>query len=142
MKSTTAHVPQASVVPYRFRGDRLEICLITSRRSGRWGFPKGTVDALESPASCALREAFEEAGLTGSIIDEPIAEYSYTKRGRICVVSVMLMDVSDTASTWMEASQRERTWATLEDARRRIDKPHLRVLLDAAADRIRIPAIV
>ena len=30
---------QAGAIPYRRRDGRVEICLITSRRDGTWGFP-------------------------------------------------------------------------------------------------------
>ncbi|HEY5872388.1 MAG TPA: NUDIX domain-containing protein [Gaiellaceae bacterium] len=33
------------------------------RRTGTWALPKGLVDAGESPAETALREAFEETGV-------------------------------------------------------------------------------
>lgn len=36
-------------------------------RSELWEIPAGKLDADESPEACALRELFEETGLTGSI---------------------------------------------------------------------------
>jgi 8-oxo-dGTP pyrophosphatase MutT (NUDIX family) len=37
------------------------------KRVGIWALPKGLVDAGESPAETALREGFEETGVTGQL---------------------------------------------------------------------------
>ena len=57
---------QASAVPFRRRGDELELCLITSS-AGRWIFPKGVIDPGQSPAEAALAERqLEELGVEAS----------------------------------------------------------------------------
>lgn len=38
------------------------------RHKGQWGFPKGHVEANESPEEAALRELAEETGLEGKLI--------------------------------------------------------------------------
>lgn len=40
----------------------------TGRHQGRWGLPKGHVEADESPETAAIRELFEETGLNGTVI--------------------------------------------------------------------------
>ncbi len=35
---------QSAVIPFRFRRDKLEVLLITSRRRKRWIIPKGIVE--------------------------------------------------------------------------------------------------
>jgi 8-oxo-dGTP pyrophosphatase MutT (NUDIX family) len=69
---------QFAALPWRRRrGERLEILLVTTRRSGRWIVPKGwPIDGC-SPRECAAREAMEEAGVLGVIAAEPIGDFPY-----------------------------------------------------------------
>ncbi len=60
-------VPQVGVVPFRLVGTQTEFCLVTGRRSGRWGFPKGKGANGNSLTAAALEEAREEAGLEGCL---------------------------------------------------------------------------
>ena len=39
------------------------VLAVKGRRTGKWGFPKGHLEASESSLECALRELREEAGL-------------------------------------------------------------------------------
>lgn len=123
---------QASVVPFRHGSDGPEFCLITTRRSGRWGFPKGSIRDHESVEAAALSEALEEAGLTGHIVGPQLGQYQYSKRGGQHTVSVMLMHVRDCTRLWKEGAQRERCWATYEQALQLLDRENLTDLLQAA----------
>lgn len=126
---------QASVVPFRRIAGELEFCLITSRRTGRWGFPKGTIERGESLEQAALKEALEEAGLLGEIVGG-LGHYAYTKNGRSLDVGVLLMEVSSVHDEWKESHQRQRLWAGAETARELLCRPHLRRLLAAAVERL------
>lgn len=128
-------VAQVSVVAYRFVESRLEFCLITARRSGRWGFPKGRIDPHPSAHEAALAEALEEAGLTGRIAGDPLGRYKYKKRGQMQSVLVLSMEVDSFSDVWQEADERERRWASLECARGLLDRPALARFLDAAIER-------
>ena len=77
----TKPIAQACVVPYRRRDERIEFCLITSLKKKRWIFPKGIVDPGETVEEAALKEAFEEAGLHGRILGDPIGKYEDSKWG-------------------------------------------------------------
>jgi 8-oxo-dGTP pyrophosphatase MutT (NUDIX family) len=46
-----------------------KILLVRGRRSGKWSFPKGHLDGSESSYDCAVRELYEETGIT--IEDRP-----------------------------------------------------------------------
>ena len=37
--------------------------LVRGRATGKWSFPKGHLEGVESPLECARRELFEETGL-------------------------------------------------------------------------------
>ncbi|MGH7592873.1 MAG: NUDIX hydrolase [Gemmatimonadales bacterium] len=49
-----------------------------------WGFPKGHLEAGESPTAAALRETHEETGLEGLIVQGPIRiiDWHFRFRGR------------------------------------------------------------
>ena len=128
-------IAQASAVPYRNRGNRLEFCLITSTRRGRWGFPKGIIDPGETPEETALKESEEEAGIHGVVDEDPIGEYEYEKWGSTLDVTVFLMAVEDEDDDWEEAHLRDRMWADAKHARRLL-RPQLRGVLEAALSRL------
>ena len=52
---------QSGAIPYAWAGDEPTFLLITSRRTGRWIFPKGAVESDMTPARSAAKEAWEEA---------------------------------------------------------------------------------
>ncbi|HRF01650.1 MAG TPA: NUDIX hydrolase [Pirellulaceae bacterium] len=129
---------QASVIPFRSGRDGLQFCLITARKSGRWGFPKGSIPRALTPVQAALMEAHEEAGLVGSVVGEPLGGYRYRKRGRKEKESVvvMLMEVSSISLHWKESEQRQRLWTNAEGVQRRLEKGSLKQLFGRALDRL------
>jgi 8-oxo-dGTP pyrophosphatase MutT (NUDIX family) len=129
-------VHQASVVPFRWRDGQLELCLITSRRTGKWGFPKGTIEHGETLESAALKEAREEAGLEGETVDS-LGRYVYCKNGRSLTVGVLLMEVTVEHSDWKESRQRRRYWVAADEAQEFLCRPHLRQFASAAVNRLR-----
>lgn len=131
--------PQVGVVPFRIVGTQTEFCLVTGRRSGRWGFPKGRVSGGNSLLAAALEEAREEAGLVGKIHGNQLGQYGYNKKGQTFEVLMWLMQVELCEETWKEARERSRVWVRLSEARRLIDRPHLDQLLMLAANRLANP---
>ncbi len=129
-------VEQAGAIPFRKRKGKIEFCLITSIRKGRWGFPKGMIDPGETQNETALKESYEEAGLHGELFDEPLGCYEYTKWGLCLNVTVLLMQVTHAEEEWDEQHVRNRCWANESKARRLLDRPELVELLDNALERI------
>ena len=127
---------QAGVVPFRYGTNGLEFCLITTRRSGRWAFPKGSIREHESIEAAALCEALEEAGVTGHLVGQPLGQYEYSKRGENHSVLVMLMQVRECTALWKEGTQRDRRWVTYEAALEMLDRPNLIELLRTAMNRL------
>jgi len=84
----------------------------------------------------ALQEAWEEAGLAGTLQPEPIGTYLYEKAGATCHVTVFLMTVTSAADDWPEQLVRERSWLTFAQALSRLEDEGLRELLRTAADRL------
>lgn len=55
------------VLPYRLAGDRREYLIVFEQFSKCWSLPKGHMEAGETEAETALRELFEETGLTARL---------------------------------------------------------------------------
>lgn len=134
-------IPQVGVVPFRLVGTQTEFCLVTGRRSGRWGFPKGRVSGSNSLLSAALDEAREEAGLIGKIHGTQLGQYSYRKKGKVFEVLMWLMQVESAFENWKESTERSRIWVKLAEARRLLDRPHLDQLIMLAANRLATPEL-
>jgi 8-oxo-dGTP pyrophosphatase MutT (NUDIX family) len=81
----------------------------------------------------ALQEAWEEAGLLGSLHPEPVGSYLYEKFGNQYHVTVFLMNVHEAADEWPEHAFRQRSWLTPTQALVRIEDRGLRELIRAVA---------
>jgi 8-oxo-dGTP pyrophosphatase MutT (NUDIX family) len=127
---------QVCTVPFRWKGQQPEVCLITSLKNGRWIFPKGIIDPGESNRESALKEALEEAGLHGEIVGEPLGNYEDFKWGRKLRVTVLLMEVTQCDDNWLEDDVRERCWLSPENASAMLSKRVLRSFVKKALSRI------
>src|SRR5580704_18731383 len=92
---TRRPIPQACTIPFRLAVPEPEFCLITSMARRRWGFPKGIIEPGETLAEAALKESWEEAGLIGELLGEPLGQYGYAKWGTTLEVTVLLMRVGE-----------------------------------------------
>jgi 8-oxo-dGTP pyrophosphatase MutT (NUDIX family) len=118
-------IRQAAAIP--FRDGR--VCLVTSSSGKRWVFPKGLIDPGHTAGQAALIEAWEEAGLIGTLDETPLGSYSYQKYGLDHQVLVFRMIVSEVHDAWPEKSLRERVWLSMEEAAQRVDEPQLQALV-------------
>ena len=109
-------VPQAAAIAFRHVGSGVHVCLIRRRRAGTWGIPKGLVDPGNTPTQTALIELWEEAGVRGRVVGEPIGTYQYAKWGTTLTVAVYVIEVLEVLDAWPECNLRERRWTTLDDA--------------------------
>lgn len=130
-------VRQVGAIPYARAEGEVRFLLVTSRRTGRWIFPKGgRITGLKDPQAAA-REAFEEAGVTGPIALRPVGCYlARTRRGRRAEVSLYPMRVDRVLDDWPEKGQRQRRWAGLAEARRLGLNPDLLKLAEKAGRRV------
>ncbi|MEM1298270.1 MAG: NUDIX domain-containing protein, partial [Pseudomonadota bacterium] len=112
---------QAGVLAWLPDTDPVQFAIVTSRRTGRWVFPKGSVDDDMTPQEAAAQEAFEEAGLEGVVAPEPIGAYRCPKIRPpwIWTVEVTLyaMRVDKMLDDWLEIDQRTRNFVDLAAAR-------------------------
>ena len=112
---------QAGVIPYLEHAGELRMVLVTSRRTGRWVFPKGSIDPGMTPQEAAAQEALEEAGLIGTAHGAAVGSYQSIKirPPAVWTVEVALypMPIAEVLDVWLEADQRARRFVTLEEAR-------------------------
>jgi 8-oxo-dGTP pyrophosphatase MutT (NUDIX family) len=127
---------QAGVIPFRRKKDGIEVCLIRNKGRKKWKLPKGFVDPGETVQQAALKEAWEEAGLTGRIVGDTIGSYDYEKWELKLKVSVFLMEVTEQEDEWEESRFRERRWSRVDEAFDTLKKHPIRPLLDIAATRL------
>ncbi|WP_420858426.1 NUDIX hydrolase [Marivivens marinus] len=125
---------QFAALPFRVVGDKVQICLITSRGTGRWILPKGWPMHKETPAQAAATEAWEEAGIVGDPIDRCLGVYSYVKSvGKSdapIVTLVYPVSVRKLKSDWPERGERKRKWFSRKKAAQKVAEPALRAIID------------
>jgi 8-oxo-dGTP pyrophosphatase MutT (NUDIX family) len=133
-----AYVPKAcGFVLVREGPKGLQYLLLTSRKHGGMGVPKGHVDPGESELQTALRETREETGLSDLRPDpwfRAEMHYSAERKGRTWDKQVVLF-VARTGHEQVRLSQEHTTWSwlPLADALVTIAFPNLRrVVRDAA----------
>jgi predicted phosphate transport protein (TIGR00153 family) len=118
------------------------ILLITSRETRRWVVPRGNPMRGLTPRQAAAQEAWEEAGIRGSVEEHAIGLYGYgKKRGfgpvRPAEVTLYPMRVIEEAEDWPERSERERRWFAPEEAARAVAEPGLARIISRFAPRDR-----
>src|SRR5262245_27524547 len=92
------------------------------------------MEAGKTTGEIALQEAWEEAGLVGTLRPLPIGTYLYEKYDTTCHVTVFRMDVTEDHEKYPEVAVRRREWLAAEDALDRIDEAGLRDLVRRALD--------
>lgn len=127
---------QCGALCWRLQGNDLKVLLVTSRDTGRWIIPKGWMLPDLTPAASAAREAWEEAGVEGSIADDPVGMFAYDKvlgpsQAVPCLVSVFPLRVTRLRNRFPEVLQRQRKWFSPERAAQKVIEPELCELLRA-----------
>lgn len=133
---TKKSLTQYAALPYRIEGGHPMILLVTSRETKRWILPKGQPERRLAPHQVAEQEAYEEAGLVGTVFKTAFATFDSIKRLKNgkempCVIRVYLLEVTHELGAWPEQHERERRWMTPGEAALLVGEPGLvRVLLD------------
>ncbi|MEM6661674.1 MAG: NUDIX domain-containing protein [Pseudomonadota bacterium] len=111
---------QAGVLAWLPGTDPLRFVIVTSRRTGRWVFPKGSIDPGMTAPEAAAQEALEEAGLIGLADPAPIGSYRTPKIRPPLIwtleISLYAMEIEEVLDVWIEAEQRERRFVTVDEA--------------------------
>jgi len=119
----------------------LEVLLLTSRDTGRWVIPKGWPMPGKLSHEVAAREAYEEAGVRGTVETAPLGTFSYEKMLKDgievpCRVQVYALEVSELVKNFKEKGERSVEWVSSDEAVRRVREPELRDLILAFAERM------
>lgn len=125
---------QVAALPWRRKGDDVEVLLVTSRDTGRWVLPKGWPEGQEDLYMAAAREAAEEAGVDGAVSRFEIGRYFYDKQRPSgmewrCEVLIFPLEVDRLAEKWPEKKRRKREWFSAEEAARRVREADLAELI-------------
>lgn len=125
---------QFAALPFRIVDDKVQVMLVTSRRSRRWILPKGWPENGMTPAAAAAKEAFEEGGVTGRVYDRCLGVYSYLKYlddtpDLPCLVMVYPIKIKKMLSDYPERKQRRRKWFSRKAAALRVQEPELQRLI-------------
>lgn len=126
---------QTGALPWRLGPKKsIEVLLVTGRRSGRWTIPKGWPMPGKTLAEAAEQEAFEEAGVTGTVDPKPLGTFRHIKQqlaiGDIEVnIVVHPLWVDHELPKWPELGQRKRKWFSAKEAAKRVDSLELGELI-------------
>jgi 8-oxo-dGTP pyrophosphatase MutT (NUDIX family) len=126
---------QFAALPYRVDPQGgYQVLLVTSRETGRWIVPKGWPIKGKKAHHVAEIEAFEEAGVRGTVGKKPVGDFAYAKRmpdgeDRLILVTVYPLLIKDELSAWPEAGERRRCWFGQKDAAAQVDEGQLARLI-------------
>jgi 8-oxo-dGTP pyrophosphatase MutT (NUDIX family) len=112
---------QSGCVVFRESKRGMEFLLVRSSRGGKWVFAKGGVEPDLTSKKSALKELYEEAGVTGKIIDK-LGVYKYKKLGRPQVVTLYSCVYTKDTKDWPERKLRKRKWFSYKDALKALPK--------------------
>ncbi len=139
---------QCGALPFSIAADgEPRVLLVTTRGSRRWIIPKGWPIRNLTAGATAAREAYEEAGLVGSVVGEqPVGFYRYEKRHNarktICEVAVFLFAVERQLSRWPEKAERQTRWFVPAEAAAAVASAELGdILLAAMSELTRLNAV-
>ncbi len=139
---------QVAAVCYRRRGPAVEFLLVNTNGGNKWTFPKGDPELSLSHGKAAEREAWEEAGVSGSIEPRHFCLYLHSKGVfwkppgvREYVIKAFLLEVEREAHP--PETARNPTWFSPDEAKKTLAKGRevkyareLQVVIDRAMEKI------
>ena len=139
---------QVAAVCYRRRGPLVEFLLVNTNGGGKWTFPKGDPEASLSHGRAAEREAWEEAGVRGSIESRHFCLYLHCKGVfwkppgvREYVIKAFLLEVE--LAEEPQETTRNPTWFSPEETKKILAKGRevkyareLQAVVDRAMEKI------
>jgi ADP-ribose pyrophosphatase YjhB (NUDIX family) len=129
---------EAGAIVMRARGEDPEVLLVRAKRPPYdWIFPKGHIEAGETPEEAARRELAEEAGVIGKLLGF-VEETRFLNRDRRYHVVYHLFEP---LVTGLPHESREQGWFTVVQATNALGFQGAQELLIRAADLLRKRAV-
>lgn len=123
-------VEQAGAVVYRNGDGGVRILLVRARRNPEdWIFPKGHVEAGESAKETAVREAEEEAGISGRVVTALPPPVKFTLEYRRIEVQYFLVEFEREVKP---KERRELAWLRPREALKCLTHDSTRAVLERA----------
>lgn len=137
-KLMLGHPPRQQIAALCYRKGKKgpEILLVTSRGTRRWILPKGWPLEKASYRKTAGTEAFEEAGIIGTVGKEALGEFishkgidsGFKLRTHVIVYPVQ---VEKQKKAFPERGEREMAWLPVGEAIERCSEPGLKAILSS-----------
>jgi 8-oxo-dGTP pyrophosphatase MutT (NUDIX family) len=119
-------IEQAGAIVVGMRKGNPHVLLITSKRNPEyWLFPKGHVEDGETLEEAALREAEEEAGVRGTLVDRA-GSLSFSFKSESILVHYFLVMTDDPGRP---EKGRQMAWCSYDEAIERLTFDDSRTLL-------------
>jgi len=128
---------QSGVIPYRKKENQLEVLLITSIKNKKWIIPKGYIEFNLTPFESAKKEAYEEAGVTGSNETIELGSYSIKKSIGQQNIKVFSMEVIKILEDYPEKNLRKRKWFSINDAASNISLPEVSPMITSLTSKVK-----
>ena len=119
------------VIPFRGKDNEDLEFLIVSTKKGNWGLPKGNLMKKLGSKGTALQEAYEEAGIIGSVIDQKLSTKIKGKH-----MAFYPMEVKNELAVWPESNWRQRKWIRSNEAKTYLNHRPLRSILKEISEKI------
>jgi 8-oxo-dGTP pyrophosphatase MutT (NUDIX family) len=126
-------VKQAGAIVLREEGGIVRVLLVRSKKDPTlWIFPKGHIEPGEAPRIAALREAFEEAGVTGLVTGPAGPQVTFRSGDDTVAVDYYVLRLT---AEMPSPEGRDKVWLLPEEAEQRLAFANARQLLRTAAAR-------
>ncbi len=109
-------------IPYFWKKGKLRVILVTKRNNHHWIFPKGHQESRKTFEEVALLEAYEEAGVEGTVTHRPI-RIPYKRGSDYINMLAFPIEVSKLRKQWDEREERLRKVVSLKEAFELSDQP-------------------
>ncbi|MFD1841876.1 NUDIX hydrolase [Sphingomonas qilianensis] len=132
---------QVAALPYRIGQVGVEVLLVTSKTRKRWILPKGKVPQDMLAHVAAAREAWEEAGVFGAVMDQPVGSYQQLAKlsdglTETTIIAAYPLKVSSELESWPEMDLRRRQWWPINRAMAVVTDTGLRAVIEAFSNEL------
>lgn len=134
----TECIKQVGTIPLVIEGGDIKAVLVTAKRqSNIWIFPKGHCEKGVSGNKMCLLEAYEEAGVTGTVKAKKCGTFRYEKMNREHRVKYYPMLVENVLHKWPEVRQRKRAIVSISKALKMLQHKKMKKLLKRSVKRLK-----